>query len=221
MTAEVLPFVRGLPLRMRIFFDIAFLSELIRQCCGLGNTVGLVDIADGEHTRYKDFAHDRPLVQGSGALKGDTDAFENGGILFLTTADQCALFAKELILLAANHEAEHLIDHSLDLGRNRIPVNRAGEHEGIRSEDIVSNGVEIIIKGTGLAGLVAGLAGVAEVQLQLGGIDDLHFISLCRCSLSECLSHPVAVTAFPGASGKNKDLFRHGIVPPVVIIFKN
>ena len=54
--AEMLPFVRGLPLRMRIFLVLAFLSELVRQCCGPGNTVGLINIDRFIKTQYRHYA---------------------------------------------------------------------------------------------------------------------------------------------------------------------
>ena len=89
--------------------------ELVSQCRGFGNAVRLVNIADREYTGDEHLVHNRPLIQGGGALKGDTDTIENRGFLFLAAADQRALFAEELVFLAANHEAEHLIDHGLDL----------------------------------------------------------------------------------------------------------
>ena len=194
---------------------MGFSSELARQRCSLGNAVSLINISNGEHAGHKYFAHYRPLVQSRRALKGDADTIKNGRILFLAAAYQSCLFIEELIRLAADHETEHFVNHSLDLRRDRIPIDRAGEHKCVRSQDIVRDGVEIVVEGAGLSGLVAGLAGMTEIQLQRGGVDDLYFISLCCSSLSECLSHSVAVAAFSGTSGKNKDLFGHGLFPPV------
>ena len=201
--------------RIIIFSAMIFLSELVCQCRGLGNALSLVDIADRKDTGNKNFTNNRPLVQRGSALKGDANTVEYGGVVFLAAADQSALFAEELILLAADYKTEHLVDHSFDLRRDRVPIDRAGEHKGVGGEDVVRNGVEIIVEGAGFSGLVAGLAAMTEIQLQLGGIDDLYFVSLCCGCLSECLSHPVAVAAFPGASGKNQDLFGHGVFPPV------
>ena len=50
---------------------------------------------------------------------------------------------------------------------------------------------------------------MTEVQLQLGGVDDLHFISLGLCRLGESMCHAVAVAVFSGASSENKNLFTH------------
>lgn len=43
--------------------------EPVSQCRGLGNAVRLVNIADREYTGDEHLAHNRPLIQGSGALK--------------------------------------------------------------------------------------------------------------------------------------------------------
>ena len=99
-----------------------------------------------------------------------------------------------------------LIDNSRDLGRDGIPIHRAGEDKRVRGEDIVCDRVEVVIERTGLSGLIAGLAGMTEVELQLGSVDHFDFVAFSGGCVSECLCHTIAVAAFSGAACEDKDL---------------
>lgn len=50
------------------------------------------------------------------------------------------------------------------------PVHRHGEHHGVRLQDGGGNGVEVVVKGAGFAGLEASLAGVAAAHVLSGGV---------------------------------------------------
>ena len=103
---------------------------------------------------------------------------------------------------------------SLDLRRNRVPVDRHGEYDGLRLENGRRDAVEIVVERAGFARLVARHAGVAAANLQKGGVEPLDGVAALLRSPDECLRHGKAVALAAGAARNDRNL--HGGISLVI-----
>ena len=100
--------------------------ELLRQSGGPGFAVGAVDGPCLQYAGDQDLAHIGPVVEGGGALIGDADAVQDGGVGFLAAGQKAHLFALEV--LAADDKREHLINDILDFSKiesGKMDINLA------------------------------------------------------------------------------------------------
>ena len=139
---------------MSFFFTLQALpaSDSVGKCGGLCAAVCLFDGTCLQYARDQYLADHLPLNKSCRTLDGDADAVHDAHVLFLTAGDQRAVLAGDI--LPSYNKREHLVDDALDLGRNGIPVDRHGEDDGIRFQYGRSDGIEIVVEGTGLARLV-------------------------------------------------------------------
>lgn len=202
------------------------LSDRIGQSRRFFAAVGFVDVAHIQHAGDEDFAHHLPLVQRTHPLHRNANAVHDGQIVFLTAADQRALLAGDV--LAAHHQRVYAVNDALDLRRNGIPIDRHGEYQNVRLQNSRGDGVEIIVKRAGLAGGIAGLAGVAAAHLLECRVKARNGVALGLRRLNESVRHRKTVSVFAGTAGDHNDFLAHAryllcfagltFLPPCAII---
>lgn len=87
------------------FFCMYLLElELFRQSGSPGFAIGAVDGPCLQYAGDQDLAHIGPVVEGGGALVGDADAVQDGGVGFLTAGQKAHLFAHTLSLISGKYK---------------------------------------------------------------------------------------------------------------------
>ena len=103
--------------------------ELICQCSSLYTAISFINGTRVQNTGNKNFTNHLPLQKSRTALNGNADTIHNGHIVFFAAGNQCTFLPCNI--LPSNNQRENLIDYTLDLCRDGVPIYRHGEYNSI------------------------------------------------------------------------------------------
>ena len=82
-----------------------------------------------------------------------------------------------------------MVEDVLGLPRHGEEVDRNGKDDDVAGKNGFGNGVKAGLEGAGMTSTVAGVAGMAAIEMKLDGIEGLHFGSLTLGLFGKPLGH--------------------------------